>query len=332
MKTLIIGSGQLSYYLEKEFPSSQIAGLSVPIWHDTKHFNGKPKKKLVYLDIANRPDVEKFLSEFMPTIIINTAGITSIAESFRETPKCFEVNFMGPLYIMDWISTYHPTCKFIQCSSTEVYQPRDFSVNIDLLQGPNFIDYGGMSHCLVKDEKSTLGSVNPYGKSKIFSQNMVEFYRDIHKLNASCAVFANFESKLRDHRFVTAKIISHIKRLKKNPNLKPIGLGDLTSVRSWMHASEAAHAIKLISEREQSGDWVFAGSNISSIQYFLELAFKIAGVEDYQNHYYMDEGLKREFEPLWVKPSADLAREELGWETTYSLEDIIKDMLSSEWL
>ena len=321
MTTLIIGSGQLAYYLEKLYPDCYIAGLSPPMWHI--NMNGKAHRKFVALDISNKEQVIKVLDDIMPDVIINTAGITSIPQSFHDIPKCFEINFMGPLYILDWIVDTSPETKFVQCSSTEVYGPRDFMLKPEVLTGTSFIKEGESHHCLIKDERSPMSSHNPYGQSKIFSQNMVEFYRDIYKIKSSCAVFSNFESKMRDGRFVTSKIIGYIKRLQKNKGIGPLSLGNIDSVRSWMHASEAASGIKCILESEKSGDWVFSGHVVASIKFFLEKAFEIARIPDFESRYTIDLALKRDYEPLWIKPSSDLARVELDWQTTYSIEDII---------
>lgn len=344
MTTLIIGGGQLAYYLSKKIMGSIIASIDLPDWYEGEFWR---------IDIADENSVNSTLDSIRPNLIINTAGISSIPESFKDLGRCFRINLMGTIYVLDWVAK-HPTTKFVQCSSVEAYCPRKIQT------GEVFgVDKLNFNKEVIKDEQCLLKSNNPYGKSKAYSQDIVDLYRDTLNLDVSCAVFANFESKLRDDKFVTGKIIKFINECKKYGcvnassyaynddaatyfhwgqhtmttaapfRVEKLVLGNIDSWRSWMHASEAAEGIVRIASYKKPGSWVFAGSNYSSVRYFCERSFELAGLKEIEpvmwttsNH------LKRDYEPSWVMASSKKARQELGWATTFTLDDIIKDMLS----
>jgi len=345
--TVIIGGGQLAYYLLKIWPDATLAAQARPVWH-TGHY--------VPMDISKASHVNFALSSLEPDLIINTAAMSSLAQSFEKVPETFCVNLMGPLYIMDWMKDNNSKAKFIQCSSIEVYQARPVDIEVKDLTGESFFEYDAVSYTFIRDEQCVKDSTNPYGKSKILSQDMVALYRSKYDLDASCAVFGNFESKMRGPQFVTAKVVNYVKQLKhfytthKPKGITPndngsvdmsiyindtvrdlkyakLELGNVNSVRSFMHASDAARAILCIAKGDKSGEWVFAGSNPLSIREFIERVFEIAGIPELNHMWISSAQLKRRWEPEWVQPSSKLAQEEFGWVPRYEIDDIIKDML-----
>ena len=208
---------------------------------------------------------------------------------------------MGPTYIMDWIYNCGAPTKFVQCSS------------IEMLDGSK------------KDEQSERGSNNPYGQSKWYSQNMVDLYRGLG-IKASSAILGNFESPLRSPNFVTGKIARYVRQVLDKRPQEQLTLGNINSVRSFMHTKEAAEGILKIAARPTPGDWILAGNNMCSIKYFMERAFDLFGL-NYKNYYRIDEALVRQYEQEWVQPSSELAQKELGWIPEMTLDEIITDMV-----
>lgn len=299
MNIIIFGGGQLSYYLVDMLAGRRIvvASNSEPSW------SSKNIYEFERLDIACQGDTWRVLDRYRPSCVINTAAISNIPASFQNIPKSFAVNTMGPTYIMDWIYQSRSATKFVQCSS------------IEMLEGSE-----------TRDEQSMRYSENPYGQSKWYAQNMVELYRGLG-VKASSAILGNFESPLRSDKFVTGKIVRYVRGVINKEKLPLLQLGNIAANRSFMHAREAAEGILKILGNPKLGDWVLAGNNACSIEYFMERAFKLVGL-DYKNYYVVDKNLVRKYEREWVATSSKLAQEELGWHPEMSLDQIIQDMIN----
>ena len=334
-RVVIIGAGQLAYYLVKnEYPDAKILSLNEPEWHD-----GKDSSNIRLVDISKQSWLNEVLDDIRPDIIINTAAISSITESFCNIAKTFEVNLLGTVYLMDYlVANKDKNIKLIQCSSVEAVAARTKDLIPDY-SDPNFIDYGGQFHEVVKDNQSkpTLPA-HPYGVSKAVAQHLTDIYRKSYGIDVRTAILSNLESPKRSDTFLTSKVINYIKNLKiyinKNnvngqlreayPKLK---LGNLSSRRSFLHASDGAAAIRCLVETEESGDYVFAALSSHSVSEFVELAFKVADLEAYNFMYESVNEFKRDYENEWVRICSKETQKKLGWAPKYDLEDIIRSML-----
>ena len=136
-----------------------------------------------------------------------------------------------------------------------------------------------------------------------------------------------------------------ISTMRSNPKKKPYGsyeswifgpkfpmlrLGNLDVSRDWGHALDYVKAMTLIMEAELASDWVVATGETHKIKEFLELAFKIAGIECWENFVVIDDKLKRPAEVPFLKGDSSRIREELRWKPEISFPKLVKQMVDHD--
>jgi GDPmannose 4,6-dehydratase len=333
-KTVIIGAGQLAYYLVKnEYPDALVLSIDEPSWIE------ELGAKYSSLDISQADMVVAKLDLIKPDLIINTAAISSIAQSFCDIPKTFEINLLGPLYLMEYMLN-NKNIKLIQCSSTEAVAARTKDLTPDY-SDPTFIDYGGMFNEVVKDSESKpVLPAHPYGSSKAVAQHLTDIYRKSHGLDVRTAILSNLESSIRPDTFLTSKVINYIKQLKEYNNNKitngkarepypKLKLGNLSSRRSFLHASDGAAAIRCLANAQEPKDYVIAAPSSHSVKEFVDRAFQLADMESYSFMYESVSEFKRDYDSdEWVRICSKQTQKDLGWSPKLDLDDIIREMLN----
>ncbi len=101
---LIGGSGQLGSYLKKNYKLSNLES---------------PRKK--ELDLRKKKSISAALKKYSPKTIINCAAITNMKFSEKYPSKCFEINVIGVINLVDEINKHNKNIRLIHLSSDGVY-------------------------------------------------------------------------------------------------------------------------------------------------------------------------------------------------------------------
>ena len=87
--------------------------------------------------------------------------------------------------------------------------------------------------------------------------------------------FFNHESKLRDGRFITRKIINKLKTTKQS---KILEINNINDMIDWGHAEDYMNAtLKIINLKKPSHHIIATGKN-HSLKYFIELVCKFLNI------------------------------------------------------
>ena len=140
---------------------------------------------------------------------------------------------------------------------------------------------------------------------------------------------------------MTKKIIEGVKSIMNNKK-KCIYLGNIDSKRDWGHANDYVYGMWLMLQQEGPDDYVLSTGKTYTVREFVERSFAYHS----KNIYWEGEGLQEvgkigdkivvRIDKKYYRPNeVDLllgdstkAKEKLGWEAKYQLDDIIKDMFS----
>jgi GDPmannose 4,6-dehydratase len=106
-------------------------------------------------------------------------------------------------------------------------------------------------------------------------------------------------------------------------------LGDLSSQRDWGYAPEYVEAMVLMMQQERPDDYVIATGKTTSIEDFVELCFKIAGL-DYKEHVVIDDKFKRPNDVKYLLGDASKAAAALGWKPKHTMSDIAAKMVNAD--
>src|SRR5205807_1832816 len=134
----------------------------------------------------------------------------------------------------------------------------------------------------------------------------VEAYRERYGLFACTAVPFNHESPRRGLDYVTRKITSSAARIKAGLE-ESLVLGNLDGRRDWSFAGDIVHAMWLMLEQPEPGDFVLASGETHSVRELCELAFGRLGL-DYRKHVVVDPRQEREADAVELRGNSAKGR------------------------
>jgi GDP-D-mannose dehydratase len=217
-KILITGiDGQIGSYVKQEYNDHIVYGTTradiIPELQDK-----------VKMDVTDKIALEKLILEIKPDCIIHLASISSTIDCLKDPVKTLETNGMVAAVLCDIIHRNKlQTCLF-NASSSEVYK-------------------GNKVH-FISDNDPQLRPTHPYSIAKALSHHIVSWYRTTHNLPFSNGVIFTTESCNRKGDFLVKKCTDHARNFRKSKDV--LRLGNLDSWRVFVHAKDAAKAIRLI--------------------------------------------------------------------------------------
>ena len=138
----------------------------------------------------------------------------------------------------------------------------------------------------------------------------------------------NHESARRGHEFVTRKISSGAAAIAAG-KASQLQLGNLDARRDWGHAPDYVEAMWLMLQQDVPDDYVIATGETHSVREFCELAFSCVGL-DYRDYVVTDPQLYRPAEVDLLIGDASQGKENLGWSSHTSFEDLVRLMVTAD--
>jgi GDPmannose 4,6-dehydratase len=148
-------------------------------------------------------------------------------------------------------------------------------------------------------------------------------------MHASNGILFNHESPIRGETFVTRKITRAVARIALGFQ-DVLYLGNLHSLRDWGHARDYVQAMYLMLQQDEPDDYVIATGETHTIREFLEVAFRIAGYDDWEPYVTHDTRFDRPAEVDLLMGDAAKAKQKLGWEPKVSFEELVRMMYESD--
>jgi GDPmannose 4,6-dehydratase len=152
-------------------------------------------------------------------------------------------------------------------------------------------------------------------------------YREAYGLFACSGILFNHESPLRPERFVTQKIIATACRIAQGSKEK-LYLGNMSIQRDWGWAQEYVKAMYLMLQQSQPDDYVIATGESTSLEDFVAAAFLSLNL-DWHDHVVVDSSLFRPTDLAVGRGNPSKAKNQLGWEARYKMQDVVKMMVDA---
>ena len=289
---------------------------SVNNFERINHLLNNPRFKLEEFDLTDPSDCSYVIESYSPDELYNLAAQSHVATSFKQPTTTMEINTIGVINLLETIRARSPKTRFYQASTSEMF-------------GANYTsgDFGGK----YQNEDTPFLPQSPYAVGKLSSHRMVQIYREAYNMYACSGILFNHESPRRGENFVTRKITRYLGRLvngviSKDTKLK---LGNLDATRDWGHAKDYVEAMYLMMTQENADDYVIATGSAHTVRDFLEKAFGLVNL-DYKDYVEVDPELYRPAEVTYLKGDYSKAKKKLGWTPTASLDELVKDMLTSD--
>ena len=284
------------------------------------------KFKLHFGDMTDSSNLTRIIQEVQPDEIYNLAAQSHVKVSFETPEYTANSDAMGTLRILEAIRILglEEKTRFYQASTSELY---------------------GKVQEIPQSETTPFYPRSPYGVAKLYAFWIVKNYREAYNMYACNGILFNHESPLRGETFVTRKITRAAARIKLEMQ-DCMYLGNLDAKRDWGHAKDYVEGMWRMLQQETADDYVLATGETIEVREFVAKAFKELDIEvEWKGEGVNEVGINKangkevvRVDPKYFRPTeVDLlvgdsskARNELGWEPTFGVDGLVKDMIKAD--
>lgn len=190
-------------------------------------------------------------------------------------------------------------------------------------------------------EKTPFYPRSPYAVAKLYAFWIVVNYREAFGIHASNGILFNHESPRRGENFVTRKITLGVAKIRAGSD-EILSLGNLDARRDWGYAPDYVRMMWMMLQQEVPDDYVVATNEMHTVREFVELSFRIAGIEvAWEGEGDTEIGKDKKtgktivkVNPKFYRPTEveqllgdpKKAKEKLGWEPAVKFEELVKIM------
>jgi GDPmannose 4,6-dehydratase len=366
MKAIIFGvTGQdgshlADLLLEKDYTVIGVSRrCSVDNTERIKHLEGNDKFQLTEGDITDVHSVLNVLrSNDDVEEVYNLAAQSHVGISFKQPGLTWDITGKGCLNILQSMVDLNIKARFYQASSSEMYgsshdifKSKLKSIVTDEILHEEDIKY--------QDENTKFLPQSPYAIAKCAAHYMTRLYREAYGMHASAGILFNHEGPRRGDNFVTKKITKWIGEYTKwrtlhsqypvkfcnktdtilaycyddedvKSSFPKLRLGNLDAFRDWGYAGDYVDAMWKMLQQDTPDDYVICTGETHTIREFLDVAFSISGVGNWEDCIVIDPEFYRPAEVDYLRGRNMKAKEKLGWEPKHSFEDLVRIMVEHE--
>jgi len=266
------------------------------------------KVELIDGDLLDQYSLVRAMKAVKPDEIYHLAAQSFVASSFKQPVYTGEATALGVTRMLEAMRHVCPQAKFYQASSSEMF---------------------GKSKQSPQNEKTPFHPRSPYGAAKVYGHWITINYREAYNLFAVSGILFNHESPRRGTEFVTRKISLSVARIKLGKQKKLV-LGNLEARRDWGFAGDYVRAMHLMLQQKSPLDYVVGTGESHSVKDFIQEAFNVAGIKNWQKYVESDEKFFRPSEIDHLLADASRAKRILGWKPEVTFKGLVKMMVEAD--
>lgn len=266
-------------------------------------------------DVRDKEMLRKIFSENKIEAVIHFAGLKAVGESVRLPIKYYDNNLISTLYLLEVMEEFGVK-KLVFSSSATVY---------------------GVAEEMPLTEPMPLGAINPYGRTKLFIEEML---RDLYVADKDwCIALLRYFNPIGAHK--SGLIGEDPKGIPNNlmPYISQVAVGKLeklhvfgndyntvdgTGVRDYIHVVDLAlghvKAVDWALENKGCEAFNLGTGNGTSVLELRDAFVKASGIDV---PYVIDP--RRPGDPDEVYANAQKAKDVLGWTAKYGIEEMCED-------
>ena len=270
-----------------------------------------PSLELVEGDLRDLSSLIGVVEQVQPDEVYNLGAISFVQLSFKQAELTAEITGLGVLRMLEAVRIVggdNNPIRFYQASSSEMF---------------------GKVRETPQTEETPFHPRSPYGVAKVFGHDTTVNYREAYDIHASSGILFNHEGPRRGLEFVTRKVTNSVARIKLGLQ-DSISLGNLDSKRDWGYAGDYVKAMWMMLQQDEPDDYVIATGETHSIRDFLDAAFKLAEIDDWQRYVKQDPRFYRPAEVDLLIGDASKAKGKLGWEREVSFPELVQMMYEND--
>jgi GDPmannose 4,6-dehydratase len=263
--------------------------------------------EVVAADLLDQHSLTVVLQDHRPDEVYNLAAQSYVPTSWSQPVLTGEFTALGVTRILEAIRLVHPTARFYQASSSEMF---------------------GKAQETPQRETTPFYPRSPYGVAKVYGHWITVNYRESYGLYAVSGILFNHESPRRGIEFVTRKVTDSVARIKLGL-AKELRLGNLEAQRDWGFAGDYVEAMWRMLQQPAPQDYVVGTGQTHSVQQLVELAFAHVGL-DWRRRVVSDPKYYRPAEVDLLLADPSKACRELGWAPKVSFEELVAMMVDAD--
>ena len=267
----------------------------------------RPSLFLHYADLTDSSSLMSHLHAVKPDEVYNLGAQSHVKVSFEVPEFTADSAGMGALRFLEAIKTAEWPIRYYQAGSSEMYGA--------VLESP-------------QTETTPFNPRSPYAIAKVFAHHMTVDYRDAYGIHASNGILFNHESPRRGETFVTRKVTRGVAAIIAGRQDK-LYMGNLDAQRDWGYAAEYVEAMWRMLQQDEPGDYVIATGEMHSVREFVEVAFRLAGL-DWHDYVQIDPKYFRPTEVEELLGDASKAERVLGWRPQTAFAELVRIMLRAD--
>jgi GDPmannose 4,6-dehydratase len=263
--------------------------------------------EVVAADLLDQHSLTVVLQDTRPDEVYNLAAQSYVPTSWSQPVLTGEFTALGVTRILEAIRLVHPTARFYQASSSEMF---------------------GKVTETPQRETTSFYPRSPYGVAKVYGHWITVNYRESYDLFAVSGLLFNHESPRRGIEFVTRKVTDGVARIKLGL-ARELRLGNLEARRDWGFAGDYVEAMWRMLQRDKPQDYVIGSGETHSVRELVDLAFNHVGL-DYREFVVSDPKYYRPAEVDLLLADPSKARRELGWSPKVGFAELVAMMVDAD--
>jgi GDPmannose 4,6-dehydratase len=263
---------------------------------------------LLDADLLDQLSLIQALRQSQATEVYNLAAMSFVGASFQQPVATGEYTGLSVTRMLEAIRLADMPIRFYQASTSEMF---------------------GKVQAVPQDEQTPFYPRSPYGIAKLYGHWMTTNFRESYGMFACSGILFNHESPRRGVEFVTRKISLAVARIALGLQ-STLTLGNLEARRDWGFAGDYVDAMWRMLQQDQPEDYVIATGETHSVREFVEAAFAVAGIADWERYVTTDTTLLRPAEVDHLIGDASKARRELDWAPKVTFKDLVGMMVTSD--
>lgn len=295
---LLLEKGYEVYGLVRRLSTPNISNIA-PILEDIHLVDG---------DVMDQSSLNAAVKEAEPDEVYNLAAQSFVGTSFVQPVLTGEVTGLGAVRTLEAVRAHAPDARVYQASSSEIF---------------------GKVHREPQDETTPLYPRSPYGVAKVYAFWAAVNYREAHQMFISNGILFNHESPRRGQEFVTRKISDGVARIYLGLS-DTISLGNLEARRDWGYAPEYVDLMWRILQYKEPQEFVGSTGEAHSVKEFVQEAFRVLGIEDWEKHVVSEKKHFRPAEVYNLRGDASKAKRLLGWEAKTRFLKLVRIMVEAD--
>jgi len=264
--------------------------------------------KFIEGDLGDQYSIINAVKNEEPAELYNLAAQSFVPESWKTPVQTGEFTGLGVTRCLEAIRCVNPEIRFYQASSSEMY---------------------GKVMAVPQDEDTPFYPRSPYGVAKVYGYWITVNYRESYGLHASNGILFNHESPLRGMEFITRKVTNAVARIALGLQ-DELRLGNLDARRDWGFAGDYVEAMWLMLQQDAPDDFVIATNETHTVRELVDVAFKHAGIADWEQHVVIDPRFYRPAEVDLLIGDATKANTRLGWKPKVDFPSLVQSMVDAD--